>query len=119
MNKTILSVDDSDTIRSVLAMILKNFNFNPVMAKNGEEGLELFKNNEVDLIISDINMPVMDGITFIKEIRKIDKDIPILTLTTESDQNVRKQGTEAGANGWLVKPLDPAGLIETINMILE
>jgi two-component system chemotaxis response regulator CheY len=90
-----------------------------VTAKDGKEGLQKFNENELDLVITDINMPVMDGITFIKELRKINKEMPVLTLTTESEDAMKQKGFDAGANGWIVKPFRPAQFLDIVKQILS
>jgi two-component system, chemotaxis family, chemotaxis protein CheY len=117
--QTILAVDDSETMRQMVKMTLQAGNYQVVLAEDGEEGLTKFLNTTgVDLIITDINMPKMDGLGLIKAIRSHNATIPILALTTESEDKMRKQGAEAGANGWLVKPFKPAQFIDIIRQIL-
>lgn len=118
MIKTILAIDDSETMRDMVKQTLDMGNYNIIMAIDGKDGLKKFMHNEVNLIITDINMPVMDGIQLIKEIRKVNQDVPILTLTTESEDDMKKKGSDAGANGWIVKPLHPAQLLDIIEQIL-
>ncbi|MCS7205451.1 MAG: response regulator [Leptospiraceae bacterium] len=115
----ILAVDDSQTMRDLVKETLESVGYQVTVAENGLDGLEKFKKNKYDLVIADINMPVMDGITMIKEIRKIDKFIPIITLTTESEETKKQEGRAAGADGWIVKPFKPAQFLDIIKQILE
>ncbi len=120
MNKTILVVDDSATLRMSVEMTLKPAGYEVVQAVNGKEGLDKLqemqaRNQPPAMIISDINMPVMDGITFIKEVKKTPlKYIPILVLTTEREDSKKLEGKKAGAAGWLVKPFKPETLIAVV-----
>lgn len=119
MTKTVLTVDDSKTMLQMLQFALKQGGYSVIQGENGQEGLDLLEKNHVDVIISDINMPVMDGITFIKELRKLPKNkaTPVLILTTESSQAKKAEGRAAGATGWIVKPFDPAKLLEVIRKV--
>ena len=115
----ILAVDDSQTMRDVVKETLESAGYQVTVAENGQDGLEKFKQGKFDLIIADINMPIMDGITMIKEIRKLDSEIPIITLTTESEETKKQEGRQAGADGWIVKPFRPAQFLDIIKQILE
>ncbi|HNN01825.1 MAG TPA: response regulator [Turneriella sp.] len=116
---TVLAVDDSETMRQMVKMTLQTSNYNVVLANDGEEGLNKFiSTNDVDLVVTDINMPKMDGIGLIREIRLRNKEVPILALTTESEEAMRRKGAEAGANGWLTKPFKPAQFIEVVKRII-
>lgn len=119
MPKTILFVDDSGTMRTIVSQTLQLSQFKVVQATNGLEALNSFKSNPVDLIITDINMPEMDGISLIKEIRAINTDVPILVLTTESRDSLKQEAFKLGANGWVVKPFKPTQIISMINEILN
>lgn len=117
--KTILQIDDSETICTMIKMILaQKPGYKVIQAGNGEEGLEKFKGNKVSLVITDINMPKMNGLELIKQVRKLDAEVPILVLSTESEEGLRKQGQEYGANGWIVKPFKPAQFSDIIEQIL-
>lgn len=117
MKGKILLVDDSATLRASVNYTLKEAGFETVNAVNGADGLEklnlAMKSGEtIGMIISDINMPVMDGITFITEVKKTPfKYTPILVLTTESEEEMKMKGENAGASGWLVKPFKPEQLV--------
>ncbi len=115
----ILAVDDSQTMRDVVKETLESAGYQVTVAENGLDGLEKFKHGNFDLVIADINMPVMDGITMIKEIRKINTEVPIITLTTESEESKKQEGRNAGADGWIVKPFRPAQFLDIIKQILE
>jgi len=119
MSKTILAVDDSRTMRDMVEFTLKSAGYGVVLAEDGQKGLEKLAANRVDVIITDINMPVMDGITFVREVRKQDrfKATPILILTTESSQDMKDKGRAAGATGWIVKPFDPQKLLAVIGKV--
>jgi len=120
MSKTILAVDDSASIRQMVSFILKSADFNVVQAVDGVDGLEKAKTNAVDLVLTDQNMPNMDGITLISELRALDsyKKVPMLVLTTESSDEMKMKSKAAGATGWLVKPVDPELLVNVINKVL-
>ncbi len=125
MKKHILVVDDSATLRASVRITLKEFGFETIEAQDGKDGLEKLKKAKKDgqhikMIISDINMPIMDGITFIKEVKKTSfKYIPILVLTTESEEKKKLEGKKAGAAGWLVKPFRPDQLLYVIGKFVR
>lgn len=114
--KTILTVDDSPSIRQMLTYVLTSNGYEVIEASDGEEGLALAKSHLADLVLTDQNMPRMDGITLIKALRQLPeyKKVPIMMLTTESSQALKQQGREAGATGWMVKPFDPDKLLEML-----
>ena len=116
----VLAVDDSLSLRKLVAQTLMSAGHTVTEAANGAEALALIKQKQFNLIISDINMPVMDGLTFIKQVRALGayKFTPILVLTTEMDPNKKKIAKESGATGWLVKPFDPEQLLGTIRKVL-
>lgn len=119
MKKKILTVDDSRTIRNMLLVTLNDAGFETVQAEDGIEGLEMLEESEPDVIVTDINMPRLDGFGFIEGVRQNDKyrAIPILVLTTESDPEKKNRAREAGATGWIVKPFDPTKLIAAIERV--
>ena len=121
MNKTILTVDDSRTMRDMLAMALNDAGFNVVQAVDGEDGLAVLDAHsaDVDVIITDINMPKLDGFGFIEGVRKDARHraTPILVLTTESDSSKKDRARQAGATGWIVKPFNPVKLIDAIRRV--
>jgi len=120
MGKKILIVDDAVTMRQLLAATLKSAGYNVVDASNGKEALEKLGSVRFNLIITDLNMPVMDGITFIKEVKKssIHKFTPIVMLTTESSAAKKDEGKKAGAKAWIVKPFKPNELLAVVKKIL-
>jgi two-component system chemotaxis response regulator CheY len=120
MSKIILAVDDSASIRQMVAFTLKSAGYEVVEAVDGMDGLDKAKAKTVNLILSDQNMPRMDGLTLIKSLRALPqyKTVPILMLTTESSDAMKQQGRAAGATGWLVKPFDPQKLIEVVKKVI-
>ena len=121
MSKTILTVDDSRTMRDMLAMALNDAGFQVVQAVDGEDGLAVLDAHsaDVDVIITDINMPKLDGFGFIEGVRKDARHraTPILVLTTESDSSKKDRARQAGATGWIVKPFNPVKLIDAIRRV--
>jgi two-component system, chemotaxis family, chemotaxis protein CheY len=120
MAKTILAVDDSSSLRQMVAFSLKAAGYQVVEAVDGQDGLEKAKQQTVDLVLTDQNMPKMDGLTLIKSLRGLPgyQKTPILMLTTESSDDMKTKGRAAGANGWLVKPFDPQRLIEVVKKVI-
>lgn len=116
----ILAVDDSASMRQMVSFTLKGAGHDVIEACDGVEALALAKKGAVDLVISDVNMPNMDGIALIAELRKLAtyKFVPILMLTTESSTDKKGQGKAAGATGWIVKPFNPEQLLATIKRVL-
>ncbi len=121
MKKKILIVDDSESIREVVVFTLENAGFDVLSAVDGQDALDHLDGKHLDLIITDLHMPRLDGIGLIKEIRKMDvyKYVPILYLTTESQQSIKMEAKKAGATGWIVKPFMPEKLIAAIGKILK
>ncbi len=121
MSKKVLIVDDSNTARASVEYTLKKGGYDVISGDDGTTGLEtLNKSSGVDMIITDLNMPKMDGIEFIKHVRLIDKYkyTPILMLTTESQEEKKVEGKAAGASGWLVKPFNPTQLLDVVKRFL-
>ncbi|TNC99786.1 MAG: two-component system, chemotaxis family, response regulator CheY [Gallionellaceae bacterium] len=120
MAKTVLSVDDSSSIRQMVSFTLKSAGYEVIEAVDGQDGLDKAKSKTVDLVLTDQNMPRMDGLTLIKSLRSMPnyKSVPILMLTTESGDTMKSQGRAAGATGWLVKPFDPAKLLEVVKKVI-
>lgn len=118
--KTIFLVDDSITMLMSLESVLKRNNLNVVTATSGAEALQKIPAARPDLIITDLNMPSMDGITLIKEIKKMSamRFKPVLMLTTESQGTKRNEAKAAGATGWLVKPVKPEELMAVIKQVV-
>ena len=121
MAKTILIVDDSESIREVVSFTLENEGFNVLIAVDGKDALKFLDGKEIDLIITDLHMPEMDGIELIKEVRQMStyQRIPILFLTTESQATRKMEAKDAGATGWIIKPFVPAKLIAALNKVIR
>lgn len=120
VGKKILVVDDSTAIRQSVTFVLQQEGYETIEASDGAEGLETIKGNPVDMVVSDVNMPNMDGITMIAKIREISayKFIPIIILTTESQNSKMDEGKAAGATGWIVKPFTSEKLLAVIKKLL-
>ena len=120
MSANILTVDDSASIRLTTKVTLTNAGYSVTEAVNGAEGLAAAKGSSFDLIVTDLNMPVMDGLTMIKELRKLPAQagVPIIFLTTESDADLKARAKAAGATGWLTKPFDPENLVKIVKKVL-
>ena len=116
----ILAVDDSASMRQMVNFTLTGAGYQVKDAADGKQGLDLAKAEQFDVIVSDVNMPVMDGIMMIAEIRKLPqyKRVPILMLTTESSSDKKMAGKQAGATGWIVKPFNPEQLLKTIARVV-
>ncbi len=120
MAKTILAVDDSASIRRMVQFTLKGAGYEVIEAADGQEGLERAQAMQVNLVLTDQNMPNMDGLTLIRSLRAMDsyKAVPILVLTTESSAEMKQAGRTAGATGWLVKPFAPKGLVDVVKKVI-
>ncbi len=120
MAKSILTVDDSASIRQMVSFTLKSAGYDVTEAVDGQDGLDKAKSKSFDMIFTDQNMPRMDGLTLIKNLRNLPqyKTTPVLMLTTESGDAMKAQGRAAGATGWLVKPFDPAKLLEVVKKVI-
>lgn len=120
MAKTILAVDDSGSLRQMVAFSLQAAGYEVVQAVDGNDGLSKARSKVVDLVLTDQNMPGMDGLTLIQSLRALEtyRKVPILMLTTESGDEMKARGRAAGANGWLVKPFDPKRLIEVVQKVI-
>ena len=116
MNKTILIVDDSVSLRQVVSMALKSAGYEVIEGCDGKDALAKLTGQRVHLIISDVNMPNMDGITFLKEVKKNPqyKFTPVIMLTTEGADDKKRQGQEAGAKAWMVKPFQPQQMLAAV-----
>ncbi len=119
MSKRVLTVDDSRTMREMVNFTLKSGGYDTIEAGNGKEALStLIEAQEVDLIITDLNMPVMDGFELIQQLRGGHyKTTPILVLTTESELQKKEQGKAYGATGWIVKPFNPDNLLQAVKKV--
>ncbi len=121
MAKTVLIVDDSASMRQMVAFAMRGAGFAVVEGGHGQEALDRLGGQKVDLVITDLNMPVMDGISLIKQIRlqPANKFTPILMLTTESQDAKKQEGKAAGATGWVVKPFDPQQLLQVVGKLVR
>ena len=119
MSKTILTVDDSRTMRDMLKLALTSAGYSVLQAEDGVHGLEVLQGADPDVIITDINMPRMDGFGFIAGVREAGRHraVPILVLTTESDMEKKARARSAGATGWIVKPFDPVKLVDAVRRV--
>ena len=120
MAKTVLIVDDSASLRQVVNIALKGAGYNVIEACDGKDALSKLNGEKIHLIISDVNMPNMDGITFVKEAKKLPnyKFTPIVMLTTESQDSKKQEGRAAGATGWIVKPFKPDQLLAVVKKVI-
>ncbi len=121
MAASILAVDDSASMRQMVSFTLKGAGYDVVEAADGVEALSIAKSRSVNLVITDVNMPNMDGISLIRELRSLPsyKFTPLLMLTTESSADKKQQGKAAGATGWIVKPFNPEQLLNTVKKVLS
>ena len=119
MSKRVMAVDDSQTMRDMISFTLRNAGFDVDVAVDGKDAIDKLSGAAPDLIITDINMPNMDGISLVKNLRADSRfsTTPILILTTESDTNRKNEGRAAGATGWIVKPFDPEKLLQVVNKV--
>jgi len=112
----VLLVDDSATMRKVIGLALKSGNYDYIEAENGEDALKKLENDKFDFFLIDVNMPGINGIDLVKEIRKMNiyTKTPIIILTTESNESLKKEGKLAGADDWIVKPFQKEELLEVM-----
>ncbi len=120
MARCILIVDDSETVRQVLQLSLGNAGFDVVEAEDGLDALNKLAGAQIDMLITDLNMPNMDGLELIKKVReeRAHRFTPIVMLTTESSEEKKLAGRAAGASGWIVKPFKPEQLLKVVKMVL-
>ncbi len=120
MALTILVVDDSFTMRKMISFTLKDAGFSVVEACDGQEGLERLAGQRMDMIVTDLNMPRLDGVGFVRALRgtPAGQTTPVLMLTTESQESSRQEGRSAGATAWMVKPFHPAKLLQVVQKML-
>ena len=120
MTAKILTVDDSASIRLTTRVTLSNAGYTVTEAVDGMDGLNKLKAGEFDLVVTDLNMPNMDGLTMIRELRKLPAHtgVPVIFLTTESDGEIKQQAKAAGATDWLTKPFDPESLVKIARKVL-
>ena len=121
MAKTIMSADDSPSMRQMVSFTLKEAGYEVVEACDGQDALTKLKTKKIDMLITDLNMPKIDGIELIRQVRQMPeyKFIPVIMLTTESDSNKKAEGKAAGATGWLVKPFNPPQLTAVVKKVLR
>lgn len=119
MAKTIMIVDDSASMRRVVSIALKGAGYDVLEGVDGSDALTKLTGQKVHLIISDVNMPVMDGITFLKSVKQMPayKFTPVIMLTTESDESKKREGQSAGARAWVVKPFQPERLVDAVQRL--
>jgi two-component system chemotaxis response regulator CheY len=120
MTKTIMIIDDSISLRQVVAIALGNAGFEVLQACDGKDALDKLTGQKVHLMICDVNMPNMDGITFLKALRQHPqyKFTPVIMLTTEAGEDKKKEGQAAGARAWVVKPFQPGHLLVAVNKLI-
>ncbi|MBP7413190.1 MULTISPECIES: response regulator [Simplicispira] len=119
MAKTIMVVDDSASIRMVVGIALRRAGYEVIEAQDGKDAIGKLTGQKVHLIISDVNMPVMDGITFVKNVKQMPsyRFTPIIMLTTESDESKKREGQAAGAKAWVVKPFKPEQMLGAVQKL--
>lgn len=120
MAKTILIVDDSASLREVVAIALRGAGYEVIQACDGKDGLSKLDGTKIHLIVSDVNMPVMDGITMVKQIKQMPayKFTPVIMLTTESGADMKTAGKEAGVKAWVVKPFKPDQMLAAVSKLI-
>jgi len=120
MSKTILIVDDSTSLRQVVSMTLKSQGFDVIEGCDGKDALKKMDGRKIHLIVSDLNMPNMDGLTFVREVKKSPtyKFVPIIMLTTESDDKLKAEGQAAGLKAWMVKPFKPEQMLQAVSKLV-
>jgi two-component system chemotaxis response regulator CheY len=120
MAKTIMIVDDSSSLRTVVAIALKGAGYDVIEACDGRDALSKLAGQKIHLIVSDVNMPNMDGISLVKEVKQLPnyKFTPIMMLTTESQDGKKQEGKAAGAKAWLVKPFQPPVLLDAVSKLV-
>lgn len=120
MSKTILSVDDSASVRQMVQLTLQGAGYQVIQASDGAEGLAKAQATRVDMIVTDLNMPNMNGLSLIQELRKLPayRGVPIVFLTTESDPDTKQKAKAAGATGWITKPFQQDQLVAVVKKVL-
>jgi len=120
MSEKILVVDDSVTVRQMVGLTLRKAGFEVIEGADGEEGLQQLQRERVVLVITDLNMPIMDGIALVKAIRQLPthRFIPILVLTSQTQESMKQEARAAGATGWIGKPFNPENLLKVIARVL-
>ncbi len=120
MSKTLLVVDDSSSVRTVVGIALRGAGYSVIEACDGQDALTKLTGEKIHMIISDVNMPNMDGISFVKEVKKLPqyKFVPICMLTTEAEHSKMMEGKAAGAKAWLIKPFQPPMLLDAVSKLI-
>ena len=120
MSGKVLAIDDSNTMRQMLLHCLSGAGFEVVTAVDGSDGVDKLRENDPDVVITDINMPIMDGFEFIETVRSGNdaSRVPVLVLTTESSPEKKARARDAGATGWIVKPFEPEKLIAAVKRVM-
>lgn len=120
MTKKILTVDDSKTVRTVLNDALRGAGYDVVEAVDGQDALDKLEHHQVSMLITDLNMPHVNGVELIREVRRSggNRFLPIIMLTTEDDEEQKQIGKAAGASGWIVKPFKPEQILKVVNMVM-
>jgi len=120
MSKTILIVDDSNSVRSVVGIALRGAGYEVIEACDGKDALSKMTGQKIHLIVSDVNMPNMDGITFVKALKKLPayKFTPVCMLTTEAEKSKMEEGKAAGAKAWIIKPFQPPKLLDVVSKLI-
>jgi two-component system, chemotaxis family, chemotaxis protein CheY len=120
MAKTVMIVDDSASLRQVVSIALKGAGYDVLEGADGKDALSKLTGQKVHLVISDVNMPNMDGITFVKELKKLPayKFTPVIMLTTESQESKKAEGQAAGAKAWVVKPFQPPQMLDAVSKLI-
>jgi two-component system chemotaxis response regulator CheY len=119
MSKTVLTVDDSASVRQMVRLTLTGAGYQVIEAGDGREGLAKARGAKVDVVVTDINMPIMTGLDLVAELRKLPDyfGVPILCLTTESDDDIKRLARAAGATGWITKPFQPEQLLGAVKKV--
>jgi len=117
---TILVVDDSASLRQVVAIALRGAGYDVIEAGDGKQALSKLDGTKINLIVSDVNMPVMDGITFVTEVKKLPKYkfTPVIMLTTEAGADMKERGKAAGVKAWVVKPFKPDQMLSAVSKLI-
>lgn len=120
MSKTILIVDDSSSVRSVVGIALKGAGYDVIEACDGKDALAKMTGQKIHLVVSDVNMPNMDGITYVRELKKLPayKFTPVCMLTTEAEKSKMQEGKAAGAKAWIIKPFQPPKLLDVVSKLV-
>lgn len=120
MSKTIMTVDDSASVRLMVSFTLRQLGYEVLEASNGSEALKKIGKKPIHMLITDVNMPEMDGISLVRKVREDPsyRFIPIIILTTESQQDKKREGKDAGATGWIVKPFSPDQLTAVVRKVM-